>query len=222
LDSNPYLEARREWDERYADLAVGKHNWQIAAGGLLLLSLILAGGMVWLVSRSRFVPYVVEVDKLGYALTVPQPLTLAAVPNVAARMQRYEVATFIRNARSVSSDPEVEHQMLNSLLAHARGAADRFLDVYYHVDGFSHNPFKLAEKETLTIQIESILQLSAASYQVRWSEQGRDLNGVAMGAPTQWEAVLQTEIVPSNSDDAIISNPLGFYVTQISWTKQQE
>ena len=75
MAANPYVEARREWDERYADLVLGKRNWQIAAGGLLLLSLILASGIVWLISRSRYIPYVVEVDKLGYALTVPQPLT---------------------------------------------------------------------------------------------------------------------------------------------------
>ena len=114
MAANPYVEARREWDERYADLVLGKRNWQIAAGGLLVLSLILASGMVWLISRSRYIPYVVEVDKLGYALTVPQPLTPASVPDVTARMQRYEVAAFIRSARSVSSDPQVEHQMLNS------------------------------------------------------------------------------------------------------------
>src|SRR5271167_1278534 len=145
MESNPYLEARREWDERYADLVLGKRNWQIAASGLMLLSLILASGIVWLVSRSRYIPYVVEVDKLGYALTVPQPLAPASVPDVAARIERNEVAVFIHNARSVTSDPLVEHQMLNSLLAHARGAADRFLDAYYHSDGFTNNPFKLAE-----------------------------------------------------------------------------
>jgi len=116
MGANLYVEARREWDERYADHVLGKRNWQIAAGGLLLLSLILAGGMVWLISRSRYIPYVVEVDKLGYALTVSQPLSPVSVPDVAARMQRYEVAAFIRNARSVTSDPQVEHQMLNSVL----------------------------------------------------------------------------------------------------------
>ena len=68
MESNPYLEARREWDERYADLVLGKRNWQIAAGGLLLLSLILASGIVSLCNRSRYIPYVVEVDELGYAL----------------------------------------------------------------------------------------------------------------------------------------------------------
>ncbi len=43
MEINPYLEARREWDERYAYLVLGKRNWQIAAGGLLLLSPMLRG-----------------------------------------------------------------------------------------------------------------------------------------------------------------------------------
>jgi type IV secretion system protein TrbF len=222
MAANPYVEARREGAERYADLVLGKRNWQIAAGGLLILSLILAAGFVWISNRSRYIPYVVEVDKLGYALTVPQPLSPSAVPDVTAKMERYEIATFIRDARSVTSDPQVEHQTLNALLAHARGAADRFLDAYYHSDGFIHNPFKLAEKQTVSIEIDSILQLSPTSYQVRWSEQQRDLNGIVIGAPTHWEAALQTQIVPPSSDQAIVSNPLGFFVTQISWTEQQE
>jgi type IV secretory pathway TrbF-like protein len=208
MSSNLDVEARRDWDERYADLVLGKRNWQIAVGGSLLLSLTLAGGMVWLISRSRYIPYVVEVDKLGYALTVPQPLTPTSIPDVTARMQRYEVAAFIRSARSVSSDPQVEHHMLNSLLAHARGATDRFLDAYFHSDGFTHNPFKLAEKQTVSIQIDSILQLSPNSYEVRWTEQQRDLNGVVIGVPTYWEAVLQTQIVPPPPLKLVTESPI--------------
>ena len=37
MAANPYVGAHREWDERYADLVLGKRNWQIAAGGLLAL-----------------------------------------------------------------------------------------------------------------------------------------------------------------------------------------
>jgi type IV secretion system protein VirB5 len=220
--ANPYVEARREWDERYADLVLGKRNWQIAAGGLLAATLILAGGIVWQATRSRYIPYIVEVDKLGYALTVPQPLTASVTPDAEARIERYEIATFILNARSVSSDPAVEQQQLNSLLAHARGAADHFLDAYYHANGFTRNPFKIAEKQTVTVQIDSILQISKQSYQVRWSETARDLNGINLGVPTRWEAQLQTEIIPPNSADTIINNPLGLFVTQISWTQQAE
>ena len=65
MAANPYVEARHEWDERYADLVLGKRNWQIAAGGLLAATLTLASGIVWLSTRSRYITYVVEVDKLG-------------------------------------------------------------------------------------------------------------------------------------------------------------
>jgi len=218
--ANSYAEGWRAWDERYADLVVGKRNWQLAAGGLLVVSVILAAGIVWLSSHSRYVVYAVQADKLGYALTQPQPLTPATAPDVVDRMERYEIATFIRESREVSSDPQVEQRMLNSLLAHTRGAADRFLDEYYHADT-AHNPFQIAQKQTVSVQIDSILQLSPKSYQVRWTEQARDLNGVTNGAPSHWEAQLQTEIAPPRSDEAIVSNPLGFYVNQISWTEQQ-
>jgi type IV secretory pathway TrbF-like protein len=39
MESEFYLQARREWDERYGDLVLGKRNWQIAAGGLVMTTL---------------------------------------------------------------------------------------------------------------------------------------------------------------------------------------
>ena len=221
MSASPYVQGWKEWDERYADLVIGKRNWQLAAGGLLVVSIILAAGMVWVSSHSRYVVYAVQVDKLGYALTQAQPLTPAAAPDVTARIERYEVASFIRQARAVSNDPQVEQQMLNSLLAHARGASDHFLDEYYHSDQ-THNPFEIAQKQTVSVQIDSILKLSAKTYEVRWTELRRDLNGAAIGMPTHWEAELETEIVPPRDGDAIVSNPLGFYVTSITWTQQQQ
>lgn len=221
MQDNVYVEAWRQWDERYADLVLGKRNWQIAAASSMVVSLVLAIGIVWQSSRSRYVPYVVEVDKLGYALTVPKPLAVGTEPALVDRMVRYEIASFIRSARSVSSDTIAEQHSLNDLLAHVRGAADKFLDAYYHEDDLVHDPFKLAQHETVSVQIDSILQLSPKSYEVRWTEVRRDLNGGLLGLPTHWEAEVQTEILAPREADAIISNPLGFYVNQISWTQQQ-
>jgi type IV secretion system protein TrbF len=222
IAANLYVQSHREWDERYADLVVGKRNWQITAGGLLVATLILSTGIVWRSTRSRYVPYVVEVDKLGHALTVPRALSPRSVPALIDCIERYEIATFIRNARSVSSDVQVEQQALDSLLAHARGAASRFLGEYYRADDFARNPFKLSAKQTVSVQIDSILKLSEQSYQVHWSETRRDLNGAVMGMATHWEAVLQVESVPPDSDDAIVLNPLGLYVTQITWTQTDQ
>jgi type IV secretion system protein VirB5 len=220
MNGESYIQARREWDERYGDLVLGKRNWQIASGGLMLLSLILALEIVWISARTKVIPYVVEVDKLGYAITIPTALTASNTPGTVERMKRYEIAAFIRNARSVSSDPALEQNMLNELLAHARGAANKFLETYYHADDFAKNPFQIAKHQTINVQIETILQQSSKSYEVHWSETARDTNGAALDT-SHWEAILETEISPQSSTDTVISNPLGFYVTRLSWAEQQ-
>ncbi len=54
MSANPYVQGWREWDEQHADLVIGQRNWQIVAGGLLLATIILAAGMVWLSNRTRY------------------------------------------------------------------------------------------------------------------------------------------------------------------------
>jgi type IV secretory pathway TrbF-like protein len=108
MESEFYLQARREWDERYGDVVLGKRDWQIAVAGLMLLTLILALGIVWMGARTKVIPYVVEVDKLGYAITIPTALTASSTATSVERMKRYEIAAFIRNARSVCSDRNFE------------------------------------------------------------------------------------------------------------------
>jgi hypothetical protein len=125
MEGSVYLKARQEWDERYADLVLGKRNWQIAAAGLMVITLVLAFGMVWLSTRSRFVPYVIEVDKLGYALAAPSALTESTTQISSDRMVRYELAAFIRNAREVISDPAAEHQQIGQVYRRARGVKNR-------------------------------------------------------------------------------------------------
>ena len=53
MEGSVYLKARQEWDERYADLVLGKRNWQITAAGMMAITLVLAFGMVWVSTRSQ-------------------------------------------------------------------------------------------------------------------------------------------------------------------------
>jgi len=220
MEGSVYLKARQEWDERYADLVLGKHNWQITAAGMMAITLVLAFGMVWVSTRSKFVPYVVEVDKLSYAIGAPSALTENTARISTDRMVRYELAAFIRNAREVITDPAAEHQLIGQVYSRARGPAYKFLENYCHENDLEHDPFKVDQHESVSVQIDSILPLSKATWQVRWTEEASGLDGSPV-ATTHWEAALDTTIISETSDSSILENPLGFYVRQLSWTEQR-
>jgi type IV secretory pathway TrbF-like protein len=62
---NPYLAARREWDERYGSLITRERNWRIMAILCSLVALASIGGMIRLSTKSHIVPFVVAMDSLG-------------------------------------------------------------------------------------------------------------------------------------------------------------
>src|SRR5262249_62419047 len=70
IPANPYLVARREWDERYGSLITRAKNWRLVAILCAAIGLVQAGGMIWLSIRSKIVPYVVAVDSLGRQVAV--------------------------------------------------------------------------------------------------------------------------------------------------------
>jgi type IV secretion system protein TrbF len=216
---HPYAAAWQPWDERYEQHLKSKRNWQIACGLSSLASVILAGGMVYQSTKARYIPFVVQVDRQGYALTLPEPLSPSSDPAMVDHMERYEIAAFIRNVRTISSDPAVQQYMLNRMFEHAGGEAGNFLDAYYHSPG--RNPFSLGHQQTVTVTVNSILKLASNSWQVRWEEQAFDHLGSPLGAPRYWEAELTTELSTPDDQSSIINNPLGFKVIRIAWAEQQ-
>ena len=62
---NPYLAARREWDERYGNLITRERNWRIMALLSTFVALIAVGGLIRLSTKSHIVPFVVAMDPLG-------------------------------------------------------------------------------------------------------------------------------------------------------------
>ncbi len=212
-ESNPYVEARREWNDRYLELARERRRWQIIASGQVLVLVILAIGLVWLSGQYKTVPYVVEVDSLGAALAIKPAEN--ATHSADERVVRYQLAAFIRGARQVMTDRIAMKQGLEQVYAYARGAARTYLDEYYR----ANNPFEIAKTYIVVPTITSPLPLSPTSWQVRWTEEQRGADGSSLGK-SQWEGVLTTHIVPPSSADSIRANPLGLYVTDLRWTKQ--
>ena len=212
-DLNPYVEARREWNDRYLDLVRARRWWQITAVAELALVGVLGSGLVALSLQHKTIPYVVEVDALG-AATAVKPVEAAGRPTD-ERIVRYQLAAFVRGTRAVMTDRAAMKRGLDQVYAYARGSARAFLDDHYR----ANNPFEIAKTYTVLPSVSSLLPLSERSWQVRWSEEQRGLDGTLLGKST-WEAVLAVETVAPTTADVIQANPFGLYVTEIRWTKQ--
>src|ERR1700761_7316332 len=103
----PYQKAGQIWDERIGSARVQAKNWRLMAFGSLILSVGLAGGLIWQSTHGSVVTWVVQVDKLGQAQAVA-PATADYAPSDPEIA--WYLAHFIEMVRSLPADPIIVRQ----------------------------------------------------------------------------------------------------------------
>lgn len=113
-NENPYLSARRTWNAYTSSIISSLRMWQAVGIIASMLLLIAIGSVVHLASQSKFVPYVIEVDKLGNAVASgPISSTTKADP----RILKSTVAEFITDARLVTPDVALQRAAIFRIYA---------------------------------------------------------------------------------------------------------
>lgn len=210
---NPYLAARREWDERYGDFITRARNWRTVALISALVSLVATGGMLWQVARSRVIPFVVLVDSLGR----PVASGLAEQASVGDdRLRRAVIQDWIENVRMVTTDGIAQRRAIDHVYAHiASGTnAQGFISDFYRDDP----PFKRAQTGTVSVEVKSVLPTSDRTFEVDWVETSRDLFG-SLKSTDHWKGSFTIALNPPTEERQARINPLGLYVTAASWAK---
>jgi type IV secretion system protein VirB5 len=209
--ATPYQSAAQAWDDRIGSSRVQARNWRLMAFGCLLLALLTVAGLVWRAGQSLVTPFVVEVDSGGQIRAVGEAVTPYR-PNDA--QTAHHLGRFVTLVRSLSIDPVVVRQ--NWLDAYGyttdRGAA--VLNDYARVN----DPFTRIGKESVTVQITSIVRASDASFNLRWTER-RYVNGAAAGLE-RWTAVVSIVLQAPRTEEKLRRNPLGIYVNGLSWSRE--
>ena len=209
--ATPYQAAGQVWDDRIGTPRVQAKNWRFMAFGCLTLAVLMAGGLVWRSAQSIVTPYVIEVDNAGQVRAVGE----AATPYRPSDAQiAYHLGRFIGLVRSLSIDPIVVRQ--NWLEAYHsttdRGAAT--LNDYAR----ANDPFTRVGKESVSVEVTSVVRASDSSFQVRWIER-RFVNGSAAGLE-RWTAVISLVLQPPRTEEKLRRNPLGIYVNGLSWSRE--
>lgn len=209
--ANPYLAARREWDERYGDALARAHHWRLAAFAALALAVVAVLGLAYVGSQSKIKPYVVALDHLGDPIAMAQPVAGGAVTQ---RILAAQVANWVWEARTVLPGVTAEKALLARVYAMLGQPAAGIMDAWYQ----AHTPFSV-NGVTVNVAITSVLPISPHTWQVNWTETVFQ-NGETRST-SAWKAHLTTGIDPKLADtpQARLFNPLGIYIRNLTWTQ---
>lgn len=218
--ANPYLSARRTWNEHIGGVVSSRQTWQIVGILSMLIALAAVGGITYIGSLSKFIPYIMEVDKLGELRAVG---VADHVPRADPRVTHATVAQFISDARLVTPDIALQRKAVYrvySRLAPNQPATNKMNE---WLNGTADaSPFKRAVKETISTEVRSVLAQTPDTWQVDWEETVRDRQGVAKSAPYRMRAlvtVFQDPPTAQTTEEQIRNNPMGIYVRDFSWSK---
>ena len=149
---DPYIKARKEYDEITHNINASKQNWQRITFLLGFALVISIASNIFTINRAHIIPYIVQVDNLGRALATDE---VKEVPLNDEKIIRAFVFQYIDMARSVISDPEALRKNLAQVYQQSiKSVQTNFLDVYYK----ENNPFDYAQNKG-TKHIELIVFL---------------------------------------------------------------
>jgi type IV secretion system protein TrbF len=211
---NPYLTARREWDERYGDLvARAKKSDRIAliCASLALVAMTIAG--VLAIRGPRIVPIPVDLEGhyIGSASTARSLV-------VTEMMKRSALSDWVTYLRTVTSDQISQRWAIEKVYAmmSSGSSAQTVVSDFYRNDP----PQQRAQRENVHLEVNSILPTSDKTYEVEWLETTRDLGG-RITSQQRLKGIF-TFVISSNPppDERLARlNPIGLYINNASWSK---
>ena len=212
-ETSPYLAARREWDERYGSLIIRARNWRIAALLALSVALVATCGLIVLSMKAKVVPYVVAIDNLGRVLAAGP----ADQPSRADdRLKRAALFQWVSDLRTVTTDGIAQRKAIDrvySMIANGSSAQVEIGEFYR-----SDPPYQRAQTKSVDVDVKAVFAASDKTYQVEWTETVRGLSG-QVESEDRWKGSFTIAVSPPSDERLIRINPLGIYVTKVSWSR---
>ncbi len=210
--TNPYLNAKNEWYERYGSYIKQAHNWRKFSFMALLIATISIVGNVMQANQVKVVPYIIEVDKLGHTQVIGKAIDIQTLPE---HLIQATLANCISDWRTVTADIELQKKMIQRLTYFFVGSSKNVIGDWYK----SNNPYEIAKDNKLVhVEIKSLpLPISSDSYRIEWLEIVRNHTGAELERQ-MYEATITVQIQIPQNVNSILNNPAGIYITAVSAT----
>lgn len=219
---HPVVDARRTYNDQVSEAL----STRFLLSSITLLSLLIAvaavGGLVHVASQSKFVPYVFE-KSCGSSVAPAGAAQRADAldPALITSWTEGALADFVTNARLVT--PDAAHQQrairrVYAFLSPGDAGFQRMSDWYSGDDG----AMQRGERESVAIEVSSVLAQSEDTYQVDWVEHVFEPDG-SPKTEFRMRALLRIyRRAPTREtkEEDLRENPFGLFVRDYSWGKQ--
>lgn len=216
MDKSPYLDARREWNERYGTYIQSAKQWRYISFFSMAIAAMSVFGVIYFASQNKLIPYIVEVNGKGDALQVYKADTMRPIDR---RVIKAQLSQFVKDVRSVSADAAVQRYAIDRAYAHLNSTMPSRAVI---TNWFAENvPFERARQETVFVDVQQILPLTENIWRIEWVERSRSRNGNAL-QKTQWTATANVVVGGEVDSKSILLNPIGLYVKEFDWSQDFE
>lgn len=215
LETNPYLQSKALWNDLYGDVYERYKFGQLLNAGLVVSLLILIIGFVSTQHNARVkpLPFILHGNEI---LTADQT-NFEELEHLKPKLAKHFAEEFIQNARSVSSDLMINTDHQIAAFSMTKGNAIVVLKDFYK----KNDPQLICEKVIKSVHFNYILRKSKYTFNIHWHEDFRDPETGNLLKSQNYFAELSYQYQnPSSNEPQLRHNPLGFYVTELSWSPE--
>ena len=214
LERNPYLQSKALWNDMYGSIQTKLENSYRINMVLAAVIIIAMFGFVHVSSESKVqpMPFIVHGNEV---LTVDNSAA-TDLHQVKPQLALYFTKNFIRDVRSVSVDGDVNAAHRIAALSFVSGEAVNVLKNFYG----KNDPNVIANHFVKNVAITSVLRNSPNTLTIRWQESWRSLNSGELIKTRNYIAQITYQYSKLSQNTIILrNNPLGFDITDLSWSE---
>ena len=209
----PWVRAGRAYDDTFLRLTAQSDNWRRFAFIMAMVTIAAVIGVVYIGAQAKFIPYLIEVDKLGRTLAVKAVSGDEAITDPKRLVYR-EMVELFENCRTVTTDISANNKNIHQCFVRLKGAARN----YAQTELRKAPPNEVGATKTVQVEVKTALAVTDKTWQVEWIEHSYALTGVEMKIET-WKALVKYDLKPSGEEKDIRENPIGFTVSELNWMK---
>jgi type IV secretion system protein VirB5 len=132
------------------------------------------------------------------------------------RLKRAALYQWVSDLRTVTTDGVAQRKAIDRVYSMIANGSPAQVEIgeFYRTDP----PYQRAQTKTVEVDVKAVFAASDRTYQVEWTETARSLSGQVQ-SEERWKGAFTIAVNPPKDERLIRINPLGIYVTNVSWSK---